>query len=58
MNIQKKTIFLTNSDKNKSMACLTLENKNNNIFGTIKTYNTIPQGEYVLGIKHNNKVTI
>lgn len=56
MNIQKKTIFLTNSDKNKSMACLTLENKNNNIFGTIKTYNTIPQGEYVLGIKHNNKV--
>ncbi|MGN0961472.1 MAG: hypothetical protein ACI4PF_04665 [Christensenellales bacterium] len=56
MNFIKKTIFLSNNDKNKGMAILSLENKNSNVFGTIKVYSDNLKGEYVLGLKSNEKI--
>lgn len=56
MNTFKKTIFLSNSDKNNGMAILSLELKNNNIFGLLKIYNSTINGDYILGIKFDDKV--
>ena len=56
MNTLKKTIFLTNEEKNKGMGLLTLENKNNNIFATLKVYQQYPSSNYILGIKYNDKI--
>lgn len=56
MNTLKKTIFLTNEEKNKGMGLLILENKGNNIFGTVKVYNSYPSSNYILGIKNNDKI--
>lgn len=55
MNYLKKTIFLSNNEKSKGMATLTLESKNKSIFGTIKMYSNY-KGEYILGIKCKDKI--
>ena len=54
MNTLKKTMFLTNN--NNSLFILTLEKKNNNIFGTIKSYDNKITGDLILGIKCNEKI--
>ena len=54
--IIKKNIFLSNKEKSKTMGILTLENKNNGIWGNIKLFNSIVSEELVLGIKHNEKI--
>ena len=54
MNTLKKTMFLTNN--NNSLFILTLEKKNNNIFGTIKSYDNKLTGDLILGIKCNEKI--
>jgi len=58
MNSIKKTIFLSNKQdtKNKSMAIVTLEKKNGNIYGTIKTFNLDNRENYILGIKYDDKI--
>jgi len=56
MNTITKTIFLTNNEKNKSMGVLKLDKKTNNVFGTLKTYQNHPSGDYVLGIKFEEKI--
>lgn len=56
MNTLKKIIFLTNNEKNKGMGILTLEKKNENIFGTLKIYNTSNQKNLVLGLKVIDKI--
>jgi len=58
MNTIKKTIFLSNKTDNniKTLATVTLENKNKLIFGTIKSYNNTPKGDLFLGIKCGNKI--
>lgn len=58
MKYFKKTIFLSNKIDNniKTIATLTLEKKNNSIFGTIKAFNNIPSGNLLLGIKSGEKV--
>lgn len=56
MKFSKKTIFLSNNEKNKGIAILTLENKNPSIFGTIKFYNNNLTGDLVLGIKSDTKI--
>lgn len=58
MSSFKKNIFLSNKQdiKNKSMAIVTLEKKNQNIFGTIKTFNLDTKNNYILGIKLNEKI--
>lgn len=55
MNFLKKTIFLSNNDKNKGMAILALESKNGNVFGKLKMYSDY-KGEYILGIKCGNNI--
>lgn len=55
MNYLKKTIFLSNDEKSKGMATLTLESKNKSIFGTIKMYSNY-RGQYILGIKCKDKI--
>lgn len=55
MNFFKKTIFLTNDEKSKDMAILTLEERNGTMFGRIKTYSKI-FGDYVLGLKFDKKI--
>lgn len=58
MNTLKKTIFLSNKNDGsvKTLAVLTLEKKSNGIFCTIKSYNTIPKGDLILGLKSSDKV--
>lgn len=56
MGLLKKTIFLTNNDKSKGMATLNLEFRNNNLFGNIKIYTSIPKGNYILGLKTKEKI--
>ena len=56
MNTLKKMLFLTNNTHSKTMATLKLEKNNNNVLGIFKTYHTIPDGEYLLGIKNDNNI--
>lgn len=56
MNISKKTIFLSNNSKSKGVAILTLENRNQNVFGTIKVYSDKLSGDYILGLKCQDKI--
>lgn len=58
MSSIKKTIFLSNKQDNnfKGMAVVTLEKKNQNIFGTIKTFNLDNKKNYILGIKQHDKI--
>jgi len=56
MNTLKKIIFLSNNEKNKGMGILKLERKNNNIFGSLKIYQSNLTGDYILGIKSDDKV--
>ena len=58
MNTFKKTIFLSNKTdtKNKSMAILTLEKQNHNVFCTIKSYNLKTDKDLILGIKYDNNI--
>lgn len=56
MNTLKKLIFLSNNEKNKGMGILKLEKKDKNIFANLKTYQDSINGEYILGIKINNKI--
>ena len=56
MNTIKKIIMMSNDDKNSDYVILKLENKNNNIFGTLKTYGNSYKGNYILGIKLKNKI--
>lgn len=53
-----KTIFLSNKQNSNSsqMAIVTLEKKNNNIFGTIKTFNIDNKKNYILGIKKDKEI--
>lgn len=55
MSFFKKTIFLTNDEKSKDIAILTLEERNGTMFGRIKTYSKI-SGNYVLGLKIDTKI--
>lgn len=55
MNFLKKTIFLSNNEKNKGMAILSLESKNGNVFGRLKMYSDF-HGQYVLGIKCGDNI--
>ena len=54
--ILKKTIFLSNKEKTKTMGILTLENKSNGIFGNIKLYGNNIYEDVVLGIKYNENI--
>ena len=56
MSALKKIIFLSNNEKDKGMAILQLEKQQSNIFGTIKTYSQKYEGDYILGIKTNEKI--
>lgn len=57
MNIIKKTILLSDKvDKSKPQMMLELENKNNMIFGCVKSYNPKFVGDLVLGIKNGAKI--
>lgn len=56
MNTIKKHIFLSNSEKNNSMAIVTFEKKQQNIFCTLKTYNFPSSNNLILGIKCKDKV--
>lgn len=56
MNTLKKIIFLSNEKKDSGMGILTLENKNSNIFATLKTFKSNINGDYVLGLKFNDKI--
>ena len=56
MNTLKKTIILSNKEnKSANIAILTLEKKQNSIFGKIKHYGN-SSGEYILGIKAGEKI--
>jgi len=57
MDTLKKMLFLSNNEKTKGMGTLKLEHKNNVIMCTLKTYNTIPDGEYILGIKDGDLIS-
>lgn len=52
----KKTIFLSNNEKDNCMGILTLESRNSNIFGLIKVFNKRLDGDYILGIKKENNI--
>ncbi|MBQ7351794.1 MAG: hypothetical protein IJW59_02870 [Clostridia bacterium] len=56
MNTLKKTIFLSNNEKSKSMGIVTLEKRNSSIFGTLKVYQNYPNSNYILGIKNEDKI--
>lgn len=56
MSTLTKIIFLTNNEKNNGMGVLKLQSKNNNIFGTLKTYQNNLNGEYLLGIKIDDRI--
>lgn len=56
MTTLKKIIFL-NNDQKDSMGILTIEKKDNSIFGTLKTYgNQKLEGSYILGIKTKENI--
>jgi len=56
MNTLKKLIFLKSEDKSHGMGILSLEQKSQNIFGTLKTYQTNFNGDYILGIRCENQI--
>ncbi len=49
-------MFLSSNERQNGMGILKLEIKNNNTFGNIKTYQSNLHGDYILGIKTDNKV--
>lgn len=56
MNTIKKIMFMSNNENTNDMGILKLERKNNNVFGTLKTYESGISGNYILGIKFENKI--
>jgi len=56
MSRYKKIIFLNNNEKRTNMGTLTLELKNNNIFGNIKIFGKILDGNYTLGIRTEKEI--
>lgn len=57
MSTIKKMIFLTNNEKSKCMATVKIEKALNKTLCTIKTYKTIPDGKYLIGIKNDKEIT-
>ena len=56
MNTIKKIMFMSSNDTSNGMGILKLERKNNSTFCNIKTYNSNISGNYILGMKLNNKI--
>lgn len=56
MNTIKKIMFMSNDNNTNDMGILKLERKNNSVFGTIKTYESSINGNYILGIKLDEKI--
>ena len=56
MNTIKKIMFMSSNDNTNGMGILKLERKNNSTFCNIKTYNSNLSGNYILGMKINNKI--
>ena len=56
MNTIKKIMFMSNDNKTKEMGILKLEKKHSTVFGTIKTYHSNINGNYILGIKVDDKI--
>lgn len=56
MNTIKKLMFMSNNDKNTGMGILKFENKNNNVFCCLKTYQGNFNSNYILGIKLTDKI--
>lgn len=56
MSTLKKVIFLNSEDRSNGMGALTIEQKNNNLFAMLKTYHSKLNGEYVLGLKFDDRI--
>lgn len=56
MNTIKKIMFMSGNNTTKGIGILKLEKKDSNVFCNLKTYHEDFKGNYILGLKLNNRV--